>query len=435
MLNVAAAVPRPGLLVYLRGLTITAWFLSLLLVLWFITDWHAMVELYESGYDRKAFYYYGFAIALLGHLTLGIGPWFSCPFVVLSDWPGRLITAFCALMLFLAPTSVVPKQSAIYAVATGVVVLLMWLFWYSNYRALQRVLVFTAFVLYGWLLVLLLHHGLTWGFGGIVGGVNRNVTGTAALAAMVCGMFSPKNSIRWASLFGAVFFIVIVSSRGSIVALAAFVVVYYSLQKGTVKALALGGAICSLGVLTLLLSSSARFIVMERIFHVHDMDRGIGSGFTGRVGMWETAINAFWQRPLTGYGFRAASLGMAGVGGVHSGWIKIFVESGVFGGIIMITLVAHVIWRRFFLAWNQRKLNPAQVPGLDLAETLHLNALTCASFCMLATMWVYDQYYINLGSPVSLLFFLMLAAPMYVTTQGVALREWNPRLLPHRSGF
>lgn len=95
MLNVAVAVPRPGLLVYARGLTITAWFLSLLIALWWITDWHAMVELYESGYDRKAFYYYGFAIALLGHLTLGLGPWTSCPFVILSDWPGRLITAFC----------------------------------------------------------------------------------------------------------------------------------------------------------------------------------------------------------------------------------------------------------------------------------------------------------------------------------------------------
>jgi O-antigen ligase len=436
MLNVAVTVPRPGLLVYARGLTFTAWLLSLLIGLWWLTDWQAQMELFESGYDRKAYFYYGFAIALLGHLTLGLGAWMTAPFAVLSTWEGRLITAFCALMLLLAPTSVVPRQSAIYAVATAVVVVMMWLFWYSNYYALQRVLTFTAFATFGWLFLLLLHHGLTWGFGGMVGGVNRNITGTAALAAMVCGMFSPKNSIRWASVFGGLFFIVIVSSRGSIVALAIFLAVYHTLHKGTLNAMAFGGAVGLLVFFTLLISPGARDIVMEKILHVHDSHRGVGSGFTGRVEMWQTAINAFWQRPLTGWGFRSASLGEAGaVGGVHSGWLKIFAESGVFGGVLMVATVGLVIWRRFILASRLRTLSPAQMPGLDLPETLHVNVLTCASFCMLATMWVYDQYYINLGSPVSLLFFLLLAAPTYITNQGVALRQWNPMhaVLPSRS--
>ncbi len=140
--------------------------------------------------------------------------------------------------------------------------------------------------------------------------------------------------------------------------------------------------------------------------------------------MWEQAISAFWQRPLTGWGFRTASLGAnTPVGGVHSGWLKLFAEGGLFGGILIVSTVLFVIGRRFFLAWKQRTIKPASLPGIDLQATLHVNILTCASFCMLATMWVYDQYYINLGSPVSVLFFLMLAAPTYITAQGVTLRR------------
>jgi O-antigen ligase len=433
MLGAGVAVPRPGLLVYARGLTITVYFLSLLIGLWWFTDWQTMMEIFESGYDRKAYFYYGFAIAVLGHLTLGPGAWFSAPFAILSTWEGRLITAFCALMLLLAPTSVVPRQSATYAMATAVVVVLMWLFWYSNYYALEKVLTFTGFAIFGWLLILLLHHGLTRGIGGELGSVNRNITGTAALAAMVCGMFSPKNSIRWTSFFCGLFFIVIVSSRGSMVALAVFLAVYYLLHKGTLNAFALGGGVVLLALFTFLISPGVREFVIETIFRVHDSRRGVGSGFTGRVEMWETAINAFWQRPLTGWGFRSASGEASAVGGVHSGWLKIFAESGIFGGILMISTVALVIIRRFFLAWNIRTLAPAQAPGMDLPETVHINALTCASFCMLATMWVYDQYYINLGSPVSLLFFLMLAAPVYITSQGIALYRWNPQHALQRS--
>jgi hypothetical protein len=39
------------------------------------------------------------------------------------------------------------------------------------------------------------------------------------------------------------------------------------------------------------------------------------------------------------------------------------------------------------------------------------------------TLWIYDQYYINLGSPISIVFFLMILAPTFITTQGIGIRK------------
>ncbi len=142
--RVSVTMPRSGVIAYCRGFTLTVWFLSLLVGLWWETDWFALRDLIVSGYDRKQYFYYGILAAVLGHLTLGMNAWISALFDLLSDWAGRLMMSFCVLMILLAPVSALPKSSALYAVATAGAVILMWLFWSSNYRVLQRVLVITA---------------------------------------------------------------------------------------------------------------------------------------------------------------------------------------------------------------------------------------------------------------------------------------------------
>ena len=162
---------------------------------------------------------------------------------------------------------------------------------------------------------------------------------------------------------------------------------------------------------------------MEKVLQVHNKARGIGSGFTGRVAMWQQGLEWFWKKPIQGYGFRATIHGRAvGFGGVHSAYIKIFLEAGMVGAFLIIGAVAIEAYRRMRLALQLRPLRPQDLPNINIADSLRLNIIACATMCLVLTMWVYDQYYINLGSPISVMFFLILLSPVYVTNQGKTLR-------------
>jgi O-antigen ligase len=325
----AAVQPRSGVLAYLRGFTLTFWLFTMLFRLWWVSDWFALQELFESGYDIKGYFYFGFGAMVIGHLTLGPQAWIAAPFNLLSDWTGRLITIFFALMLCLAPLSINLRNSAKYAVATWLVVILMQLFWASNYRVIQRVLVISGIVLFGWLLMLTLRHGFIGGFAGQIGGINRNVTSTAALAAMMFMLFSPKPIVRGLAICAAAFFIVTVTSRGSILAMGVLAVVYYALHKGTAKALAHAVLAFLLFVATIITIPMVRDLIFEDVFRLSARDRGIQGGFSGRFEMWDQALEDFWKKPVLGHGFRTTSSGGGGdFGGIHSAYIKILLEAG-----------------------------------------------------------------------------------------------------------
>ena len=420
----AATLPDSGLLAYVRGFSLTAWLFSLLFGFWFITDWGTQQELLAEGFDVKRYFYFGFGAVLLAHLTLGMPTWVAAPFRMVSTWVGGLLTAFCCWMVLLSPISVVGVTSLIYAGATWVAAILLWLFWTSNYRVTQRSLLVACWVQFTWWMILLLKHGLPSGFGGNIGDINRNVTGTAALAALICGLFSPNRYLRWAAFAAAAFLMTIVTSRGSIVALSVFVIVYYTLHVGVFRSAAHFGALGVLVVLFVLAVPDLREAAFEKVFHVHDRGRGIGSGFTGRTAMWKQGIEWFWKKPIFGYGFRATSHGRGvGFGGVHSAYIKIFLEAGFIGGFLIIGAVAVEAIRRMRISLRLRTLAPNDLPGINIGESLRLNSIACGTMFLTLTMWVYDQYYINLGSPISVILFLMLMAPTYVTNQGIMLRR------------
>jgi O-antigen ligase len=419
----AAAMPNSGLFAYVRGLSLTAWLFSLLFGFYYITDWGTQQELWAEGFDVKKYFYFGFGAVLLAHLTLGIPAWLAAPFQMVSTWAGGLLTAFCCWMLILSPLSVAGITSLVYAGATWVAAVMLWLFWTSNYRVLQRSLLVACWVQFAWWTLLLAKHGLPSGFGGNIGDINRNITGTAALAALICGLFTPYRYLRWAACGFALLFIVIVTSRGSMVALAVFTIVYITLYRGVARSALAGGIFGFLALLFILAVPTVREKVSEKVFHIHDKGRGIGSGFTGRTEMWAQGIEWFWKKPVLGYGFRSTTHGHAvGFGGVHSAYIKIFLEAGIIGAFLILAAVVIEAYRRMRIALHLRSLRPQDLPDINIAESLRLNVMVCATMCLVLTMWVYDQYYINLGSPISVMFFLMLMAPVYVTKEGRTLR-------------
>jgi O-antigen ligase len=417
------ALPNSGPLAYVRGLSLAVWMFSLLFGYWYITDWGTQQELLSEGFDVKKYFYVGFGSILLAHLTLGFPAWIAAPFQMMSTWAGGLVIAFCCLMLLLSPLSVVGVTSLLYAGATLVAAIMLWLFWTGNYRVLQRCLVVACWVQFAWWMILLAKHRQPSGFGTNIGDINRNITGTAALAAMICGLFAANRYLRWAACAAAVFFCVIVTSRGSMVAMAVFGIAYITLYRGVFRAAAMGGIAAFLILLFILAVPAVREKVSEKVFHIHDKGRGIGSGFTGRTEMWKQGIEYFWKKPVFGYGFRATSHGHGvGYGGVHSAYIKIFLEAGFIGAFLIIGAVVIEAYRRMRLAFHLRSLRPQDLPDINIAESLRLNVIACATLCLILTMWVYDQYYINLGSPISVIFFLLLMSPVYVTKEGKTLR-------------
>jgi O-antigen ligase len=420
--GITAAPPKGGLLTYLRAGTLSVWMFTLVFRFWWLSSWFAVMEQIEAGVDARAYYYIGFGLALAAHLTLGVAAWFALPFFVTSTWSGRIFTLFCVLEFLLAPLSQVPRASMIYAAATWGVYALFCLYWQSDYRIVRRMTVFAGAVVLAWLFLLLFKHGLTLGLGGAIGGINRNTTATAAVGAMICCLLSPNKKVFWAAMAAGIFMAVVVSSRGSMVALAAFFAVYYTISKGTVKAGVYAFGVGAIFGIALLASPQLQEIVFERILAIHSKARGIGSGLTGRVSMWQQGLESFWERPVLGWGLRSTTYG-GGHGGVHSGYIKILIETGFVGTIIMLTAMLVELARRVRLGITFRKLSPAAAPGIDVEATARINAVAAGAIAMTMVVWVYEQLYINLGSTASLVFFLMMAAPAYITTQGVTLRR------------
>jgi O-antigen ligase len=421
-----AVQPKYGVFAYVRGLSFAIWILSQLVGYWYISDWFVRQDLMAEGFDIKRYFYFGFGAFLIAQLTLGVQAWFAAPFQMVTTYAGGLVTAFCVWMVLLSPLSAIPTTSLVYASATWLSVLMLWLYWTNNYNVLKRCFLVACWAHFAWWLVLLVRHGLYGGFGGTIGDVNRNITGTAALAALICGLFTPNRYLRWAACAAALFFIVIVSSRGSLVALSAFSIVYFTLYGGIFRSAAVGGILGVCVLLFILAVPSVRHEVSDKVFHIHDSARGIGSGFTGRIEMWKQGLEWFWKKPVFGYGFRATSLTRGiGFGGVHSAYIKILLEAGIIGAFLIVGAVVIEAYRRMRIVLRLRVLQPHDMPGINIADSLRLNVITCSTMCLVLTMWVYDQYYINLGSPVSVMFFLMLMAPTYVSNQGNTLRALN----------
>jgi O-antigen ligase len=190
----------------------------------------------------------------------------------------------------------------------------------------------------------------------------------------------------------------------------------YAIHKGAFRAaghVILG--ICAISVLFLVVPA-LHHILFEDILRLHETGRGLGSGFTGRSELWAAALNSFWRRPVFGYGFRTGGFG------AHSGYIKLLAEMGLVGFIPVVGSVVIEAVRRFRLATRFRDMPQAAMPMIDIKESFRVNSIACATIVLMLAFWVFEQLYINLGSVISIVFFMMLVAPPYVVRKGANTR-------------
>ena len=286
----AAAPPRSGIIAQLRALTLAVWLLSMIVNFWWRSEWNWYESFYEQEVNIRSHYLIGFLTVLVAHLTLGISAWFNAPFRTLSSTSGKLFTLFCLLMLATSPFSASMRTSAMYSVGTWLVFMLCHLYWSSDYTVVRRAVVFSGFVLFAWLIALLLHHGMPLGWGAGIGGINRNTVAALPMAGMICCTLSANRTIRWGSVGSCALFLLMVNSRGSILALAVFLAVYYVLHKGSLKAVWHAALAMLLAVSVLLVSSYLQQVVFEDVMRLNDPARGLGSGLTGRVESWQQGL-------------------------------------------------------------------------------------------------------------------------------------------------
>lgn len=409
----AAAPERAGIVAYLRALTLTVWFGSLVVNYWWRQEWDWFREFYEQDVNIRNQYLIGFAVALAAHLTLGAPAWFNAPFRALSSLSGKLFTVFCFFVFIVSPFSASMKTSGVYAAATWLTFLLCILYWTSDYNVVRRVVVFSGLFMFAWLLALLVRLGLPHGFGAGIGGINRNATSSVAMAAMICCTLSASRTIRWGGIAGCAFFALLVNSRGTILAFGVFLAIYYTLHKGTIRAAWHAALGIFLVASVLLASTFAKQFLFEDVMRLNDPNRGLGTGLTGRVASWERGIETFWKSPLIGHGFRAHVSGEEGLAS-HSGYVTLLIETGLIGTLLAVAMVVLEAWRRMNRAGQLRNVPTAASAGFDRQESLRLNTVACATMVTMLTYWVYEPLYLNLGTVMSVIFFLMLAAPDFV---------------------
>ncbi len=328
---------------------------------WWRSEWNWYESFYEQEVNIRSHYLIGFLTVLVAHLTLGISAWFNAPFRTLSSTSGKLFTLFCLLMLATSPFSASMRTGAMYSVGTWLVFMLCHLYWSSDYAVVRRAVVFSGFVLFGWLIALLLHHGMPLGWGAGIGGINRNTVAALAMAGMICCTLSANRTIRWGSVGSCALFLLMVNSRGSILALAVFLAVYYVLHKGSLKAVWHAVLAMLLAVSVLLVSSYLQQVVFEDVMRLNDPARGLGSGLTGRVESWQQGLERFWERPLFGHGFRAQISGEGEGLGAHGGYVTMLIEAGIFGTLLAVAAIIFEAIRRINRA---RQLRSAR-RGLD----------------------------------------------------------------------
>jgi len=409
---------RAGMMDYVRGLSLVAWLFLMVVGFWWQSDWYAAIDL--GTRDRlMQMFQIGFGIAVAGHATLAVQKIWGCPFLIptASDLKAAMLCVFCISMLLFSPLSVVPSRSALYAVLTLGTLCLCYLLWVGNYELLRRMLVLAGILMLAFLVFLIFQHGL---IRGGVGGINRNRYAHAAFACMVYLLLS-KNRWKWLPILLAISLVFLVNSRGTIIAVAAFLGIYLLLTKGMNRAIMASVAGIFVLAFAMLMPTGER-LIKDQLFQSASKARGVGSGFSGRVERWKQGYQVFRRNPFLGVGFRASNVAGEGTVGAHSGYINLLKDTGLIGTALVLGAYLYDARRRFYwLRKIRRQYGYEQVP-LWLRDSVQINVIMCCLYVVMAGVMIYEPMYLHLGSPFTIMFFIFLCSPLELVPPQTAQR-------------
>lgn len=134
-------------------------------------------------------------------------------------------------------------------------------------------------------------------------------------------------------------------------------------------------------------------------FAIHDRHRGLESGGSGRLVLWQATWNLFLAHPILGVGFRTHEAVLKVGSSAHNGYLALLAEIGVIG-------FAAVLFVAFsgLLKIRRRIQDPSQTFSYSV-----LFGLACGYFVLA----MFERYFINAGNPMSLLFLLSILSPAH----------------------
>jgi hypothetical protein len=409
---------------YLRGLSLVAWLFLLIVPFWWLQKWDDYGAMHESGIDRRM-QYVSFGVVLAAHLTLGLATIFDQSIQFWGTVKGRLLGGFCLLMLALSPLSLDPVRSALYSLATlGALLICVWA-WQIDYDRFRRVMLLAAIVLVGFLLILIVHHGMS---RASIGGINRNRIGQTALTAAIC-MFLYRGKLKWVGMAGCIGFALLVNSRGTLLAAGIFTCTYLALKFGLGRSLlaTLGialGAVLFLAVPSIGQRTQEKLV--DDVIRLNDQNRGLGTGFSGRLETWQQGLAAFARSPAIGHGFRTRAYGVAGDAYLsHSGYVNLLADAGLAGAAMVIGALVYDFLQRFRAINATRRMYGGDKVPPTLVDSFELNCVICSFMAAESLLWLYEPLYLNLGASLSILFILLVMAPQAVSGS-VARAAWAP---------
>ena len=150
---------------------------------------------------------------------------------------------------------------------------------------------------------------------------------------------------------------------------------------------------------TVVMYGGQMYETLDRLYSLSTVDRGIGSGASGRLEAWKWTWELFLHNPFIGVGFRAHEFLLRVDSSSHNGYLATLAELGLIGFLAIACLIARglqILWVR------------AQEPEGGFIPSLLLGL--SVGYLFLA---VFERYLINVGNPTSLLFLLAVMQPQW----------------------
>lgn len=218
--------------------------------------------------------------------------------------------------------------------------------------------------------------------------------------------------LKTAMLCSYFFLILMTGSRSGLLSLIVAISVYYILNttNNKKKVLLLTFAVIFLIFGALLFLYGDMYSFLSDILLLDDDYRGIGSGFSGRIYAWTTALSLYLDNPLFGVGFRQHESYFSGLwsgesGGYqyrisssHNGYLASLAELGTFGFLAVSIII--------FIAASHILKNNTKAQD-------HL-LYSCLAGFMAGYMVIsfFERFLINSGNPTSLIFLGLMALPL-----------------------
>jgi O-antigen ligase len=165
-------------------------------------------------------------------------------------------------------------------------------------------------------------------------------------AGLAMAAFAHRSRLLAALCIGIGFYIAYdASSRSNMLAIFLGLVAVGALELRALRGSRLLAAIAAtLGALIvfMLFSSAITDALTKAVIQtmqIYDPGRGIGSGFTGREGIWEDVVGIWLRAPLFGVGFHQHKLFTIDQAEAHQVYLGMLVDTGIFG----------LIWYLWFL--------------------------------------------------------------------------------------